>query len=66
MFPQTGEYFVDVSCMFVRIPRKNKYVIQINHYEFVEGLEKMLFMKCWKVAGAFVRLKCMTMKSKEP
>ena len=23
---------MDVSCMCIRIPRKNKYVVQINHY----------------------------------
>ena len=53
---------MDVSCMFVRIPRKNKYVVQINTTNLSRRLEKMLFMKHWKVAGAFVRPKCMTMK----
>ena len=53
---------MDVSCMFVRIPRKNKYVVQINTMNLSRRLEKMLFMKHWKVAGAFVRPKCMTMK----
>ena len=40
MFPEAGEYFADVSGMFVGVPRKDKYVIQVNHYEFVKEVGK--------------------------
>ena len=40
MFPEAGEYFADVSCTFVGVPRKDKYVVQVNHYEFVEEVGK--------------------------
>ena len=40
MFPEVGKYFADMSCMFVRVPRKDKYVVQVNHYEFVKEVGK--------------------------
>ena len=63
---ETLEHLANVIFVVLFIVTEDENVVQIYNNTDVSHVAKMLFMKCWKVAGELVIPKSMTKYSKDP
>ncbi len=51
---------VEMVFMLCQVLGENEDVINVTNYEIIEIFTKQSFMRCWKMASAFISPKCIT------
>ena len=62
VFLKASKNLANMDFSFFGILRQDENVVQMYYCEFIEDISKTIFVKRWKVAGALVRSKCLTMR----